>query len=87
MDGQCAINEHMLLYIKKYVSKQVYHVHSDIVEYIGDQEEEVKLLGGIFSKTSQYTFEDYVQRVSAAGTIVDELMILLCYKCTISTSV
>ena len=60
MDAECAINEHLLLYIGKYISKHVFQVHSDIAEYIRDHEEEVNLFGGIFIKSHKYTISTSV---------------------------
>ena len=65
----------MLLYVRKHVNKQVYQVRSETVEFIRDNNNEVKTLVGIYIKKSQLTFDDYIKRVSTAGTNVDELMI------------
>ena len=59
------------------MKKQVYYVRSEIAESIRDNGNKVKTLGGIYIKKSQLTFDDYIKRVSTAGTIVDELMICL----------
>ena len=77
MDGECIINDQMLLYVRKYVNKQVYQVRSEVVEFIRYKDDKVKTLGGIYIKKSQLAFDDYIKRVSTAGTIVDELTICL----------
>ena len=77
MDGECIINDQLLLYARTYMNKQVYQVRSEIVEFIRDNDDEVKTLGGIYIKKLQLTFDDYIKRVSTAGTIVDKLMICL----------
>ena len=66
----------MLLYVRKHVNKQAYQVRSEIVEFIRDNDDEVKTLGGIYIKKLQLTFGDYIKRVSTAGTIVEELICL-----------
>ena len=77
MDGECIMNDQMFLYVGKHVNKQVYQVKSEILEFIRDNGDEVKTLGGIYIKKSQLIFDDYIKRVSTAGMIVEEFMICL----------
>ena len=77
MDGECEVNNHLLLFVRKYVGKQLYLVCSQMMKYIRDNEKDVQLLGEIHIKKSQLTFNAYINRVKKAGTIVDELMICI----------
>ena len=77
MDHDCEPNDCLLLYVRKYVNKQVYQVWSEIVEFMKNHDKEVCLLSGIYVKKSQLSWNDYVISVSTAGSIVNKFMICM----------
>ena len=70
MDGEYAVNEHLLLYLRKYVSEQVYQVYSATVEYIRDHEEEVKLLGVLSLRSHSTPFRIMYREIQLLGLLL-----------------